>query len=114
MLLSVLPQLRARQHNIPSFTVEDSFSQGPPQMAGPDVQLGNSATSSNNHVEALDWLRTRVPAAGRLIVPLNYGNARYARAVADAVLEGKANTTNEMVQAAGTEGDEFVEVREEA
>jgi small subunit ribosomal protein S2 len=40
--------------------------------------------------------------------------ALYARAVADAVLEGKANATNEVVQAAGAEGDEFVEVRENA
>jgi len=36
--------------------------------------------------------------------------ALYARAVADAVLEGKANAGNEVVQAAGAEGDEFVEV----
>jgi small subunit ribosomal protein S2 len=36
--------------------------------------------------------------------------ALYARAVADAVLEGKANASNEVVQAAGAEGDEFVEV----
>ena len=40
--------------------------------------------------------------------------ALYARAVADAVLEGKANVTSEVVQAAGTEGDEFVEVNENA
>ena len=40
--------------------------------------------------------------------------ALYARAVADAVLEGKANATNEVVQAAGAEGDEFVEVSENA
>jgi small subunit ribosomal protein S2 len=40
--------------------------------------------------------------------------ALYARAVADAVLEGKANATNEVVQAAGGEGDEFVEVEESA
>jgi small subunit ribosomal protein S2 len=39
--------------------------------------------------------------------------ALYARAVADAVLEGKANATSEVVQAAG-EGDEFVEVSENA
>ena len=38
--------------------------------------------------------------------------ALYARAVADAVLEGKANATNEVVQAAAAEGDEFVEVSE--
>jgi small subunit ribosomal protein S2 len=40
--------------------------------------------------------------------------ALYARAVADAVLEGKANATNELVQPAGGEGDEFVEVNEAA
>ncbi len=38
--------------------------------------------------------------------------ALYARAVADAVLEGKANATNEVVQAIAAEGDEFVEVSE--
>ena len=40
--------------------------------------------------------------------------ALYARAVADAVLEGKANATNEMVQSMAAEGDEFVEVNETA
>jgi small subunit ribosomal protein S2 len=39
--------------------------------------------------------------------------ALYARAVADAVLEGKANATSEVAQAA-SEGDEFVEVSENA
>src|SRR5215216_5539055 len=40
--------------------------------------------------------------------------ALYARAVADAVLEGKANATSEMVQSIAAEGDEFVEVNEAA
>jgi small subunit ribosomal protein S2 len=40
--------------------------------------------------------------------------ALYARAVADAVLEGKANATNEVVQAVGADGDEFVEVNDAA
>ena len=40
--------------------------------------------------------------------------ALYAKAVADAVLEGRANATNEVVQAAAAEGDEFVEVSEGA
>ena len=40
--------------------------------------------------------------------------ALYARAVADAVLEGKANTTSDVVQAIAAEGDEFVEVSEGA
>jgi small subunit ribosomal protein S2 len=51
------------------------------------------------------------------IIPGNDDSAKavalYARAVADAVLEGKANATNEVVQAAAGE-DEFVEVSEEA
>jgi len=51
------------------------------------------------------------------VIPGNDDSAKavalYARAVADAVLEGKANATSEVVQAAGG-GDEFVEVSEEA
>jgi small subunit ribosomal protein S2 len=51
------------------------------------------------------------------VIPGNDDSAKavalYARAVADAVLEGKANATNEVVKAAG-DSDEFVEVREEA
>ena len=51
------------------------------------------------------------------VIPGNDDSAKavalYARAVADAVLEGKANSTNEVVQAVAG-GDEFVEVREEA
>jgi small subunit ribosomal protein S2 len=52
------------------------------------------------------------------VIPGNDDSAKavalYARAVADAVLEGKANATNEVVQAVAASGDEFVEVRAEA
>ena len=52
------------------------------------------------------------------VIPGNDDSAKavalYGRAVADAVLEGKANATSEVVQAAGAEGDEFVEVNENA
>jgi small subunit ribosomal protein S2 len=51
------------------------------------------------------------------VIPGNDDSAKavalYARAVADAVLEGKANSTTEVVQGAAG-GDEFVEVSEEA
>jgi small subunit ribosomal protein S2 len=51
------------------------------------------------------------------VIPGNDDSAQavalYARAVADAVLEGKSNATNEVVQAV-TGNDEFVEVNEEA
>ena len=51
------------------------------------------------------------------VIPGNDDSAKavalYARAVADAVLEGKASAATDVVQAA-TGGDEFVEVREDA
>ena len=52
------------------------------------------------------------------VIPGNDDSAKavalYARAVADAVLEGKANATSDVVQAVSAAGDEFVEVREGA
>jgi small subunit ribosomal protein S2 len=51
------------------------------------------------------------------VIPGNDDSAKavalYARAVADAVLEGKANATNDLVQAVSGAGDEFVEVQAE-
>ena len=51
------------------------------------------------------------------VIPGNDDSAKavalYARAVADAVLEGKSNAVSEVVQAAAG-GDEFVEVNEDA
>jgi small subunit ribosomal protein S2 len=59
------------------------------------------------------------PDGVQYVIPGNDDSAKavalYARAVADAVMEGKANATTEVVQAAaGAGADEFVEVSEEA
>ncbi len=58
---------------------------------------------SNHSPEGIDY-----------VIPGNDDSSKavalYARAVADAVLEGKANAANEVVQAVAAEGDEFVEV----
>jgi small subunit ribosomal protein S2 len=52
------------------------------------------------------------------VIPGNDDSAKavalYARAVADAVLEGKANATSDVVQAVAASGDEFVEVSADA
>jgi small subunit ribosomal protein S2 len=60
---------------------------------------------SNHSPEGIDY-----------VIPGNDDSAKavalYARAVADAVMEGKANATQDVLQAAG--GDEFVEVSEES
>lgn len=52
------------------------------------------------------------------VIPGNDDSAKavalYARAMADAVLEGRANAVNEVVEAVASTGDEFVEVSESA
>ncbi len=62
---------------------------------------------SNHSPEGIDY-----------VIPGNDDSSKavalYAKAVADAVLEGKANASNEVVQAIAAEGDEFVEVSEGA
>ena len=62
---------------------------------------------SNHSPEGIDY-----------VIPGNDDSSKavalYARAIADAVLEGKNNAANEVVQAVAAEGDEFVEVNEAA
>ncbi|MEO6281458.1 30S ribosomal protein S2 [Roseateles sp.] len=52
------------------------------------------------------------------VIPGNDDSAKavalYARAIADAVLEGRANASNEVLAAVAPAGDEFVEVSEQA
>lgn len=84
---AALPQLRARFHELPLITVEDAFERGAAEMDGPDVLVGNSATSSNNHVEAFEMLRHHLPPQGRLVVPLSYGDRRYGQRVAELARE---------------------------
>lgn len=65
-------------------TVEDDFLIGGTvvRSKGSDILLGNSASSSNNHLEAFDWLAKRQDlGARRIIVPLSYGNVRYRDAI---------------------------------
>jgi dTDP-N-acetylfucosamine:lipid II N-acetylfucosaminyltransferase len=81
------PTLRAQYLRWNYGTVEDDMSL--PGMAagvdasgrarlGPNLLVGNSATSANNHLELFDCIRRHVDLAGRqLIVPLSYGDAAY-------------------------------------
>jgi len=65
-------------------TVEDDFLiNGTPLCAtGSDILLGNSASPSNNHLDAFDWLAKREDLGDRkIVVPLSYGNASYRDAI---------------------------------
>ena len=44
---------------------------------GKHIQLGNSATPANNHIEAIDWLSQMDLGTRKVIVPLSYGSDDY-------------------------------------
>lgn len=48
---------------------------------GTDVLVGNSATSSSNHIEAFELLAQRIERGRRVVVPLSYGDKRYGKAI---------------------------------
>jgi dTDP-N-acetylfucosamine:lipid II N-acetylfucosaminyltransferase len=74
----VMPELRARAHTLNYYTTENTFAPGPPEMSGPDILLGNSATATNNHVEAIELLGGADLKGRKVLVPLSYGREAYA------------------------------------
>jgi len=72
-----------RLPEFPYYSESGTFRQGPDQMKGSDILLGNSATLENNHLDALTLLSRLSGNSRRIILPLNYGD----RKVADAVSE---------------------------
>lgn len=48
---------------------------------GPNILLGNSASATNNHLEAIDLLKAADLKEGKVIIPLSYGKPKYADAV---------------------------------
>lgn len=67
-------------------TLEDDFSaQAGAGPLGDDVLVGNSAYGESNHLEAFELLKESFEVGPRrIIVPLSYGDQRYAQAVMDA------------------------------
>jgi hypothetical protein len=53
-------------------------------IAGSDILIGNSASITNNHVEAFSYLRNyELPVKSRIFCPLSYGDNAYRRWVID-------------------------------
>jgi small subunit ribosomal protein S2 len=70
-------------------------------------------------IAVAEAIKLGIPVLGiDYVIPGNDDSAKavalYARAIADAVLEGKANAGQDVVQAVSAGGDEFVEVSEDA
>lgn len=73
--------VRARHHQLYCFSAEESFVPGPVSMEGPDILLGNSASPTNNHLDAFEVLRELDLGDRNLIVPLSYGDHWYAEQI---------------------------------
>lgn len=81
VLQKAIPQLKAKNHYLSSYTIEDTYSLGPNFFNGDHILLGNSAYASNNHIEAILLLKKLDSTHKKVIVPLNYGSTRYANMI---------------------------------
>jgi dTDP-N-acetylfucosamine:lipid II N-acetylfucosaminyltransferase len=82
MIEKALPGFNGQYHRICYYSAEDTFTQGPERMDGPDILIGNSATDTNNHLELFDCLMRVELDDRRLIVPLSYGDDWYGDEIA--------------------------------
>jgi hypothetical protein len=66
-------------------TMEDNFVKGfeGASITGNSILVGNSATFTGNHIEALDLLHQFGVKGRQIIVPLSYGNKQYAQKLAE-------------------------------
>lgn len=81
LLASSRPEFRAGRHWIPYYCVEDMPEPPSGGCTGDNILLGNSATATNNHVEAMQSMSQLDLAGRQVIVPLSYGSRDYARHV---------------------------------
>jgi hypothetical protein len=73
--------LRAAYAQIDYASVEHSFAPGSCSVRGCDILVGNSATPSNNHLDAFRLLAACPLAGRRVLVPLSYGDSQYREVV---------------------------------
>lgn len=71
------PAFTARYSQINYASVEETFAVGAVELAGNDILVGNSASASNNHVEAFEILAQHDLTGRKVVVPLSYGDADY-------------------------------------
>ncbi len=53
------------------------------KVNGDYIQIGNSATATNNHLEVFDYLKKADLGNRKIIVPLSYGDKKYANYIRD-------------------------------
>lgn len=86
LVQAALPRFNAAYLKWNYGTLEDDMIRGfeGRSVEGGRILVGNSATLTNNHLDAFELLRGLDLAEGQVIVPLSYGNASYLRTVEEA------------------------------
>ena len=78
------PHLTASYIQLNYYSSEDVFLKGAPEnVDGENILLGNSATPTNNHADAIKHLAKIGVGNRKLITPLSYGDSNYAKNVID-------------------------------
>lgn len=81
VIRETLPNLTAPRMHLPYVCTEESFERGPAKMEGPNILVGNSATPTNNHLDAFELLANQDLRGRKIIVPLSYGDNDYRREI---------------------------------
>lgn len=75
------PGFHGRFSQLNYVTVEDSIAVGSHRPVGGDILVGNSSSPTNNHLTILELLAKQDLSGRRVVVPLSYGDPRYAAAI---------------------------------
>src|SRR5699024_9686212 len=70
--------------NLINAVVEQTVFSG---ISARNILLGNSASFTNNHLEAIDWLSDLDLTGRKVIIPLNYGNPKLAKNIEEYAIE---------------------------
>jgi len=74
-LIKRIPQFRAQEFYYKNSWL--SFSSVLPKKADGDILIGNSATTTNNHLDVLNIIMNIKQPCQNIIMPLSYGNKEY-------------------------------------
>lgn len=75
------PQFSGEYIQLNYGSVEETFSLGGSAVTGRNILLGNSASITNNHIEAFEKIKKLDVEEQKLIVPLSYGGGEYRDAI---------------------------------
>lgn len=92
-MMKCIKGFRAKEYFSPFYNPSWLPCKGSPiQCADGSIQLSNSAGEQGNHIDVWDSIKNYIPREKQVIIPLSYGNKRYADYVKRRILSEHKNT----------------------